>query len=139
MHPTGGAGVQIPVGEPSRSATRLPTPVASSKSLSLSIRELHFRYPNTDTDAVHGISCEMQHGEVLAIMGANGSGKTTLIHLIAGLLRPASGELTIDGKVRRRVKLDQLAGKVGIVFQNPDLLLQAKTASKTKWRSVQRI
>ena len=86
------AGVQVPIGEPSLSATRLPTPttavVASSKSLSLSIRELHFRYPNTDTDAVHGISCEVQHGEVLAIMGANGSGKTTLIHLIAGLLRP---------------------------------------------------
>ena len=41
--------------------------------------------------------CEVRRGEVLAIMGANGSGKTTLIHLIAGLLRPLAGELTIDG------------------------------------------
>ena len=124
-------GVQVPVGEVTPSATRLPsqtTPaVAPSKNCSLRVSELHFRYPNTDKDAVHAISCEVQHGEVLAIMGANGSGKTTLIHLIAGLLRPSVGELAIDEKVRGRVKLYQLAGKVGIVFQNPDLLLQAKT------------
>ena len=60
-------------------------------------------------------------------MGANGSGKTTLIHLIAGLLRPSAGEVTIDGKPCSRLKLYQLAGRVGIVFQNPDLLLQAET------------
>ena len=59
--------------------------------------------------------------------GSKRSGKTTLIHLIAGLLRPLAGEVVIAGKTRRRIKLHQLAGEVGIVFQNPDLLLQAKT------------
>lgn len=93
----------------------------------LSIRELQFSYPNTDEDAVHSISCEVPRGEVLAIMGANGSGKTTLIHLIAGLLRPTTGEVIIAGKPSSRMKLHQLAGKVGIVFQDPDLLLQAET------------
>jgi len=93
----------------------------------LSIRELHFSYPNTDADAVHAISCDVPRGEVLAIMGANGSGKTTLIHLIAGLLRPAAGGVVIAGKVSGCLKLHQLAGKVGIVFQDPDLLLQAET------------
>ncbi len=124
-------GVQVPVGERATSATqfspRSTSAVVPSKNFSLRVSNLHFCYPNTDKDAVHAISCEVQHGEVLAIMGANGSGKTTLIHLIAGLLRPSAGELTIDGEVRGRVKLRQLAGKVGIVFQNPDLLLQAKT------------
>ena len=125
------SGVQIPFGEAVPSATRLSTRatsvVAPPQSFSLSITELNFRYPNTDKDAVRGISCEVQRGEVVAIMGANGSGKTTLIQLIAGLLRPSTGVLTIAGKTRGRVKLHQLAGKVGIVFQNPDLLLQAKT------------
>ena len=124
-------GVQVPFGEAVPSETRLSplttSAVTLSKSFNLSISELHFSYSNTDNDAVRGISCEVQRGEVLAIMGANGSGKTTLIHLIAGLLRPSAGQVTIAGKSRRRVKLHQLAGEVGIVFQNPDLLLQAKT------------
>ena len=124
-------GVQMPFGETLRSipqpSTRTTPVVAPSKSVNLSINELCFRYPNTDKNAVHRISCEVRHREVLAIMGANGSGKTTLIHLIAGLLRPSAGEVEIAGKPRRRIKLHQLAGEVGIVFQNPDLLLQAKT------------
>ena len=50
-----------------------------------------------------------------------------MIHLIAGLLRPAAGEVVIAGKSSHRPKLHRLAGKVGIVFQDPDLLLQAET------------
>lgn len=129
-------GVQVPkTEEPSVEA-----PLSNSSALSrkgayetipqnplISIRELQFSYPNTDADAVRSISCEVPRGEVLAIMGANGSGKTTLIHLIAGLLRPAAGKVIIAGRSSRRMKLHQLAGKVGIVFQDPDLLLQAET------------
>ena len=121
-------GVQVPVGAPPNapiSPLKRVSTVARQAAL-LNIQNLHFRYPNTDKDAVCGISCEVPRGEVLAIMGANGSGKTTLIHLIAGLLRPSAGEVRIDGKLCNRVKLHQLAGKVGIVFQNPDLLLQAE-------------
>ena len=121
-------GVQIPE---SRNPS-LETPLARDRGTApqvplLSIHELQFRYPNTDQKAVRSISCEVPRGEVVAIMGANGSGKTTLIHLIAGLLRPSVGEVIIDGKSSSRLKLHQLAGKVGIVFQNPDLLLQAET------------
>ncbi len=124
-------GVQVPVEKVTSSDTqpsrRTTSVVSPSKNFDLSIKKLHFRYSNTDKDAVRGISCDVQRGEVLAIMGENGSGKTTLIHLIAGLLRPSAGEVTIAGQPRRRMKLHELAGKVGIVFQNPDLLLQAKT------------
>ena len=128
-------GVQVPeatrVSEDNLSKT--PTPAHKHASGTehaeelLTIRDLCFRYPKTDNDAVHKVRCVVSRGEVIAIMGANGSGKTTLIHLIAGLLRPSSGEVTIDGQSCGRLKLHQLAGKVGIVFQNPDLLLQAET------------
>ena len=130
-------GVQVPetdsVSEDTRSKTPKPLPfhkhasdMGNSEEL-LTIKNLCFRYAKTDNDAVRKVSCVVQRGEVIAIMGANGSGKTTLIHLIAGLLRPSSGEVAIDGKSCSRLKLHQLAGKVGIVFQNPDLLLQAET------------
>ena len=124
-------GVQVP--EIENATVKSPTSPLKRSSNALhqdaflSLQNLHFRYPNTDSDAVCDISCKAPRGAVLAIMGANGSGKTTLIHLIAGLLRPLTGEITIDGKSCTRVKLHQLAGKVGIVFQDPDLLLQAET------------
>ena len=129
-------GVQVPkTEEASVGASRVPLSPVSRKGTDettsqkplLSLRELQFSYPKTDEDAVRSISCEVPRGEVLAIMGANGSGKTTLIHLIAGLLRPAAGEVVLAGKASNRPKLHQLAGKVGIVFQDPDLLLQAET------------
>ena len=123
-------GVQVPE---AIDASETPTPARKRVSDTghvdelLSVKNLCFRYTKTDSDAVHKVSCLVSRGEVIAIMGANGSGKTTLIHLIAGLLRPSSGEVTIDGQSCRRLKRHQLAGKVGIVFQNPDLLLQAET------------
>ena len=128
-------GVQVPEVDEVPIDARSKIPIRSHKRVLdtkqgeklLNIRNLCFRYPNTDRDAVSEVSCEISRGEVIAIMGANGSGKTTLIHLIAGLLRPSSGEVTIDGKPCSRMKLHQLAGKVGIVFQDPDLLLQAET------------
>ena len=119
-------GVQVPQAEKSiTSSLKCPSNTLQQDTL-LYIQNLYFRYPNTDKDAVCEISCEVPRGEVVAIMGANGSGKTTLIHLMAGLLRPSAGEVRIDGKLCNRMKLHQLAGKVGIVFQNPDLLLQAE-------------
>ena len=128
-------GVQVPEAAHISEDVQSKTPTPAHKHTSdtehaeelLTIRDLCFRYPKTDNDAVHQVSCGVPRGEVIAIMGANGSGKTTLIHLIAGLLRPSSGEVTIEGQSCSRLKLRQLAGKVGIVFQNPDLLLQAET------------
>ena len=121
-------GVQIPeTEEPSVSVSVKRNHETAPQTPLLSIRNLEFRYPNTDADAVRSISCEVLRGQVIAIMGANGSGKTSLIHLIAGLLRPTTGEVVIAEKSSSRMKLHQLAGKVGIVFQDPDLLLQAET------------
>ena len=120
-------GVQLPETDNLPVETPLKRNSTASQTSLLSIQELQFRYPNMNEDAVRSISCEVSRGEVVAIMGANGSGKTTLIHLIAGLLRPSAGEVITDGKSSSRLKLHQLAGKVGIVFQNPDLLLQAET------------
>lgn len=56
----------------------------------------------------------------IALIGENGAGKTTLVKLIAGLLRPESGEILIDGQAIRGQTAAQIARTVGLVFQNPD-------------------
>ena len=119
----------------SSSADRLtnPTPVptqtppANPNNILAEVQNLSFRYPQTSVDVLKDISFQIEGGEVVAIMGANGSGKTTLLlHLIA-LLRPSAGQVLIKDQDTRRCKPRHLAGQVGIVFQNPDLLLQAAT------------
>ena len=113
-----------------------PTPVPTQttppnpNNILAEVQNLFFRYPQTSVDVLKNISFQIKGGEVVAIMGANGSGKTTLLlHLIA-LLRPSAGKVLINGQDTRRCKPRHLAGEVGIVFQNPDLLLQAATVSE---------
>src|SRR5258708_30139993 len=48
--------------------------------------------------ALRGVSFRLEKGQVLAIFGPNGAGKTTLLRLLAGVLRPDRGEITIDGR-----------------------------------------
>ena len=66
------------------------------------------------------IDLKVQAGEFLAIVGQNGSGKTTLAKHIVGLLQPASGRVTIDGKDRSQMRAAETAREVAYVFQNPD-------------------
>ena len=112
--------------------TPAPTQVnpVNPNNILAEVQKLSFRYPQTSIDVLKDISFQIKRGEVIAIMGANGSGKTTLLlHLIA-LLRPSAGQVLIKGQDTRRYKPRHLAGQVGIVFQNPDLLLQAATVSE---------
>ena len=48
--------------------------------------------------ALEDVSLEVQRGETLGLIGPNGAGKTTLLSCLLGLLRPASGSITVDGK-----------------------------------------
>ncbi len=69
--------------------------------------------------AVHGIDCEVQAGERIALMGPSGSGKTTLLHLLAGLDRPTTG--TVEWPAIGTAA-DLRPGPVAVVFQAPSLL-----------------
>lgn len=69
------------------------------------------------TEVLHGIDLEIERGELVAIAGISGAGKTTLISLIAGLLRPDSGTIILDGKEVTGPGPDR-----GVVFQNYSLL-----------------
>jgi putative ABC transport system ATP-binding protein len=72
------------------------------------------------------ISFSVSAGEFLAIVGPSGSGKTTLLGLLAGLDRPASGEVWLDGQGLSGMDEDERAAlrgaKVGFVFQSYQLI-----------------
>lgn len=72
--------------------------------------------------AFRDISFTLRHGEILAIVGPSGCGKSTLFNVIAGLLRPTSGSVVVDGAL-----VDGARGHIGYMLQK-DLLLP--------WRSV---
>ena len=61
----------------------------------LEIKDLHVFYGAIH--ALKGISLTVGDGELVALIGANGAGKTTTLHAISGLLRAASGSITLDG------------------------------------------
>ena len=48
--------------------------------------------------ALKGVSCNVNEGEIVALVGANGAGKTTLLRTLSGLMRPASGQVNFNGK-----------------------------------------
>lgn len=60
-------------------------------------RDVRFRYPQTERNAVDGVSLTIAPGETVAVVGENGSGKTTLAKLLCGLYRPDSGSVYIGG------------------------------------------
>ncbi len=69
--------------------------------------------------AVSGIILEINRGELFSLLGPSGCGKTTVLRLIAGLERPDSGEIVIDGRtVAGRVWVPPEKRMVGIVFQD---------------------
>ncbi len=76
--------------------------------------------------ALRGVDLEVNPGELTLLVGPSGCGKTTLISIIAGLLNPTEGDLTVLGADLRRLggrRLVQFRGeKIGFVFQQYNLL-----------------
>jgi len=69
------------------------------------------------TEVLRDLDLAIEKGELVAIVGYSGSGKSTLLSILAGLLAPDRGEVTVDGK-----KLDGPGPSIGVVFQTYSLL-----------------
>jgi ABC-type sugar transport system ATPase subunit len=66
--------------------------------VSLCARSLFVTYPRSRTPALDDVSIDVAQAQTLAVVGPSGAGKTTLLRALAGLLRPKSGDVLIDGK-----------------------------------------
>lgn len=99
---------------------------ASAASAFIGIENVSFSYSGGPR-VLDSIDLKVEAGEFLAIVGQNGSGKTTLAKHIVGLLQPAAGRVTIDGKDRAQMRPAETARAVAYVFQNPDHQIFAAT------------
>lgn len=86
----------------------------------LDVAGLVYDYRESGVRALDGIDLRMRAGERVAIVGQNGSGKTTLVRHLNGLLRPTAGRVRIGDLDAATMSVAQLAGRVGLVFQDPD-------------------
>jgi putative ABC transport system ATP-binding protein len=104
-----------------------PTPTAEPMVI-VTATAVTKRYGEGDTavDALRGITLDIDQGRMTAIMGPSGSGKSTLMHILAGLDRPSSGSVLLDG-----VEITELSDKkltllrrerIGFIFQFFNLL-----------------
>ncbi len=95
--------------------------------MSIVVRDVNFRYnPGTSLErtALEDVSLSIGRGEFVLIGGAIGSGKSTLGRHFNGLLRPCSGQVTVDGMQASEKKV---RSRVGMLFQFPRQQLFGRT------------
>lgn len=67
-----------------------------ARPLGVSLSDVSFAYPQSETDTLKGVSLDISAGSYVAIIGPSGAGKTTLVDLMLGLVAPDSGSVEID-------------------------------------------
>lgn len=98
-----------------------PFPEDSQKvkhGISLEFRNVSFQYPGAHDYALRNISFKLEQGQLCVIVGTNGSGKSTILKLVARLYDPLEGEILVDGKDIRTVKLTDLRQAISVLFQD---------------------
>lgn len=77
---------------------------------------------SNEFEALHGVSCEINDGELVAVIGKSGTGKSTLLHILACIDNYQEGEYTIDGTLVKNLSEKQYAKirneKIGMVMQD---------------------
>ncbi len=91
--------------------------------------DLTYTYPD-GTKALDNVNFVVEKGENIAILGPNGAGKSTLLHQLNGLIEPSSGSVRVFGKEVGKQNLTEIRQRVGLVFQDPDDQLFARTLSQ---------
>jgi putative ABC transport system ATP-binding protein len=115
-------------------------PAQSSSQDSAAVRVVdvcrHYQMGETLIRAVDGVSLEVRSGEFVALLGSSGSGKSSLLNLIAGLDRPTSGAVIVEGRDLSQLSREDLAKHrlrtVGMVFQSFNLVSRMNLAENVE-------
>ena len=84
----------------------------------LSIQDVTFRYPGTETPVLKEVSFDVASGQTVALVGRSGAGKTTLTNLIARFYDPSEGAICFNGRDLRDIQLSSYRSLLGIVEQD---------------------
>jgi ATP-binding cassette subfamily B protein RaxB len=87
---------------------------------SIDVKDLFFRYSDTEPWLLNDVTFRIEPGECVAIVGPSGAGKSTLLKLMAGLLKPQSGDVVVNGHSVCESRAAVL-GNVGFVLQDDSL------------------
>lgn len=81
-------------------------------------KDVSFKYPGSETYALHHVNMKFKVGEKLAVVGMNGSGKTTFIKLMCRLYDPTEGEILLNGVNIKKYDYDEYLAMFSVVFQD---------------------
>lgn len=101
-----------------------------STECAIQYRDVSFRY-RTDRPFIDGLSACVQQGAVTSIVGPNGCGKSTLVKLAVGLLRPAAGQVLVQGRDTAALSARQRARQMAVLAQSsrvPPMTVEALVA-----------
>ena len=89
----------------------------------LRLDNVSFKYEKNNKLVIKDLSFEFEKGKIYAIVGKSGAGKTTLLSLLAGLIKPTSGTIYLDGEdTKNRDMYTYRSKDVGVIFQSFNLL-----------------
>ena len=99
-----------------------PTRKDTDHGITVDIRHVSFRYPDTERWVLRDVNLSIKAGEKIALVGENGSGKTTLVMLLSRLYRPSEGEILFNGVNIWDYDEDDFRALLGVVFQDAIIL-----------------
>jgi subfamily B ATP-binding cassette protein MsbA len=98
-----------------------PVPLDKPVRGEVELRNVTFRYAPSLPDVLEDVTLRIAPGEVVALVGPSGAGKTTVASLIPRFWDVDGGQILVDGKDVRTLRLKELRGAIGMVPQEPAL------------------
>ncbi|TFG83230.1 MAG: ABC transporter ATP-binding protein [Spirochaetales bacterium] len=120
-------GTELSIHDP-----EVPENLPSASSGRVEFRNVSFRYPGADTDALSGISFTAEPGQTTAIIGPTGSGKSTTVNLIPRFYDVTGGQILVDGVDIRKVTQHELRTRIGYVPQK-SVLFSGSVATNLRY------
>ncbi len=96
----------------------IPVEKRDDNEFEIEFRDVSFRYPGTETDALKHLSFRFKLGTKLAVVGRNGSGKSTMIKLLCRLYDPTEGEILLNGINIQKYDYEEYMSLFSVVFQD---------------------